>query len=242
MDVGEVTAVHDVEDPCRNRGAEVAVQRRHRPRLDASLPSRPHHELIAFTKLLQERGQLPEVVGAVGVAHEDVLAANERERVDVGSAKPTARSPQHARSVLEGDLSGPIAPAVDDHDLAGDSRAGQTLPAPLDEVTNHGLFIESRDDDGDLGLGHIVIRQQQAHGWVRIESAASDCAAVALNGGGLQALNHGFYIGAHCCRRPGRYAEVFLMSPAGPSLLKSLAPLAKTFRDAVVSATGPSPL
>ena len=54
----------------RHRRAEVAVQRRHRPRLDVAAEARAHDELGAAAELLDERRQLAEVVGAVAVAHE----------------------------------------------------------------------------------------------------------------------------------------------------------------------------
>src|SRR5205807_1954997 len=67
VDVREAAAVDDVEDPGRDRRAEVAVERRHRAGLDRPLPARPHHELVALAKARYEGGQLAEVVRAVGV-------------------------------------------------------------------------------------------------------------------------------------------------------------------------------
>src|ERR1700682_2201651 len=109
MDVREVAAVHQVEDPGCHGGTEVPMQGGHRSVLDASLPSRTHYELVSLAKLLQERGQLPEVVGAIGVAHQDVFAANEGECVDVRAAETAAGSLQYAGSMFAGDLSSPVA-------------------------------------------------------------------------------------------------------------------------------------
>ena len=74
VDVGEVAREEPVEDPRRDRRPEVAVQRRHRAGLDGAPQARAHDELVALAELLDERLELAEVVGAVGVAHDHVTA------------------------------------------------------------------------------------------------------------------------------------------------------------------------
>ena len=80
------------------------MQRRHRARLDVAAEPRAHDELGAGAELLHERRQLAEVVGAVAVAHQDVLAADVRQRVDVGAPEAALRRAQHARAARQRQL------------------------------------------------------------------------------------------------------------------------------------------
>src|SRR5207244_3037421 len=101
---------------------------------------RAHDVLVALAKLLDERAELAKVVGQVGVAHQHVAAADERDSVDVGAPEPTSRRLDDPGAVLERHVGGPVARAVDDDDLTGDPGPLEALPAPFDEVTHRQLF------------------------------------------------------------------------------------------------------
>jgi hypothetical protein len=72
--VRDARAEEDVEDAGEDRVADVAVQPRHRARVDVVHPV-AHDELRARVEVLDEAGDLVEVVREVGVGHHDVLAA-----------------------------------------------------------------------------------------------------------------------------------------------------------------------
>ena len=156
VDVGELAAEDDVQDPRRDRRAEVAVQRRHRAGLDVAAEARAHDELVAVAELLDERRELAEVVRAVAVAHDDVLAADVRERVDVRPTEAALRRRSTRAPRGERDLGRAIRRAVDDQDLADHAGLREALLAPVDEVADRELLVERRDDDRDLGVRDVI--------------------------------------------------------------------------------------
>ena len=87
--------IHDVQDPGRQRRSEIAVQRRHRAVFDGALEPGAHDELVARPEFLDERADLAEIIGAVRVAHQDVLPPDERDRVDIGPAETALRRLQN---------------------------------------------------------------------------------------------------------------------------------------------------
>ncbi len=137
------------------------MEERHRARLDRAPPARAHHELVALAEALDERAELPEVVGAVRIAHQDVAAADVGHGVDVRAPEPAARRLQDAGSVRERDLCGASVGAVDDQDLAVHPRLLQALLAPVDELADRQLLVERRDHDRELGLVDVVLGNEQ---------------------------------------------------------------------------------
>ena len=96
-------AEEEVEDAREHRVADVAVQPRHRARLDVVHPV-AHHEVGAVLELLDEARDLGEVVREVGVGHHDV-ARRGRRRSRPGrrcrsraAARGTTRAPAAAAS------------------------------------------------------------------------------------------------------------------------------------------------
>ena len=138
------------------------MQRRHGAGRDRALEARAHDELGAGAERLDERPDLAEIVGAVGVAHDDEAAADERDRVDVGAAEAAPRHLEHAGAARLGDLGGAVGRAVDDQDLDPRAARRDALPAPVDEAADGDLLVERRDQDGDLGIGHVVRRGEEA--------------------------------------------------------------------------------
>jgi hypothetical protein len=161
VDVREAAAVEEVQDPRRHGRAEVLVEPGHGSGLDRARPARPHHELVAGAELLHEGTEEAEVVRAVGVSHEEVLAADVRKRVDVRASEASSRRLQDARPVLERDLGRAIRRAVDDDDLADHARRVETLVAPVDELPDGHLLVEGGDHDRELGLDGVRARYEQ---------------------------------------------------------------------------------
>ena len=137
------------------------MQGRHRARLDVAAEARPHDELGAAAELLHEGRDVAKVVRAVAVAHEHVLAADERQRVEIGAAESALRRPEHARAARERELRRAVGAAVDDEDLADDAGLREALVAPGEEVADRELFVESRNDDRQLWIGNVLPGQPQ---------------------------------------------------------------------------------
>src|SRR5687767_9640542 len=95
MDVGILAAVDAIEDPGRERRAEIPVQGRHGSLLDGAAKAAPHNKLGARTELRDKWGQLPEVIGQIRVSHDNPASPDVRERVDVGPAQPPLWYPQY---------------------------------------------------------------------------------------------------------------------------------------------------
>jgi len=62
MDVGEAAAEHQVEDEGGDRRAEIAMQWRHRARLDRAFETRSNDELGAGAKRFDERRDLAKII------------------------------------------------------------------------------------------------------------------------------------------------------------------------------------
>ena len=161
MDVGEVARVENVQDPGRDWRPQIAVQRWHRTGLDVAAEPRAHHELEPRAELLDECDQLAEVVRAVRVAHEHVLAADVRQGIDVGAAQAALGRLEHARAARQRDLPGPVVAAVDDQHLTCDSGLGEARLAPVDEIPDRQLLVQGRDDDRNLRTLDVPIRNQK---------------------------------------------------------------------------------
>ena len=95
--VADAGAEEEVQDAGEHRVADVAVQPRHRARVDVVHPV-AHDELGARVELLDEARDLVEVVGQVGVGHDDVVAARGGEAGQVGAAVAAARLVHDARA------------------------------------------------------------------------------------------------------------------------------------------------
>ena len=135
---------------------------RHRAGLDIAPIARAHHELVAGMELIDEGLELPEVVRAVGVAHDDVSTTDEGDGVDVGPAETALWSVQHTCTGGNGSLRCVVRRAVDDDDLAGHACGCQSFVAPLHELLDRDLLVERRNDDGDFGVDRILGRDQQS--------------------------------------------------------------------------------
>ena len=151
VDVGELAREQPVEDPGRDRRAEVLVQPRHRARLDRSLPARAHHVLVA---LLEASPRTVSAAGSRRCSRRRPSAPSGRGCT--GShpcrrARAPASAPAGRARRRRGASSGvPIGGGVDDQDLAAHAGGVQTLPAPGDEISDRQLLVERRDDDRQM--------------------------------------------------------------------------------------------
>src|SRR3954453_6772494 len=86
---GDAGLEEQVERAGEDRVADVTVQPRHRAGLDA-VHAVAHYEVGAVLQLLEEARDLAEVVGEVGVGHDDVAALGGGEAGHVGVAVAAA--------------------------------------------------------------------------------------------------------------------------------------------------------
>ena len=169
--VRDLDAEEEVEHPRQDRVADVAVEPRHRLAVDRPLEARAHHEVVAGRELVDERPELPQRVGLVGVPHHDVVAAGDGEPGEVGAAVARALLAHDDRAVLGGDLGRRIGRGVvDDDHLAGATRLADPLERLVDDLPHRLFLVQAGDDDGDLGRsgGHLVRRSTVARASVGI--------------------------------------------------------------------------
>src|SRR5262249_11789446 len=112
-------AEEEIEDAREHGIADVLVQPGHRARTDAARKAVAHYQVIADVELLDERLQAAEVVGIVGVAHDDVLAAGRRDAALQGGAVALPLDADDAGAVFLGDLARAVGTAVVGHDHLG---------------------------------------------------------------------------------------------------------------------------
>ena len=116
MGVGHPGLEEEVEHAGEHRVADVAVEPRHCPGVDLAAQARTHHEVGAVLERLDEARDLGEVVGLVGVAHHDVLAAGGCEAGEVGAAVTLALLVDHPGARLAREVGRAVGGAVVGHD------------------------------------------------------------------------------------------------------------------------------
>src|SRR5438128_10247248 len=98
------------------RGSEVLVEHRHGTRFDITLKAGSHYVFIAVVKTLHKRCKLPKVIRTIGIAHQHIFAADEREGIDICPSQSTFQRFKDSRSPGERDFRGPVCGTVDDDD------------------------------------------------------------------------------------------------------------------------------
>ena len=181
--VAHAGAEEEVEDARQDRVADVAVQPRHRARLDVRHAVADHH-VGAVVEPLDEARDLGEVVRQVGVGHHDVLAARRAEAGQIGAAVAALGLVDDARSGRRGELGAAVGRAVvGDDDLARDAasrssaaRARTTHSSIVSASFRHGMTTETRSASPSSG--------SVAGAWVSVVDAmAGGGPAVASRGG-----------------------------------------------------------
>jgi hypothetical protein len=117
-----------------------------------------HDELAAGLELLDEAGDVAEVVGQIGVRHDDVLAAGGAEAGQVGGAVPAARLVHDAGAGLGCEFGGAVARAVvGDDDLAVEGVGLQRVPCASDALGDRLGLVEARNHDRDQGRARRIV-------------------------------------------------------------------------------------
>ena len=145
--VGNARAEEEVEQAGQDRISDVAVQPRHGSLVDFREAVADHH-VGALLERLQEARDLGEIVGVVGVTHEDVGAARGSEAGQVGGAVALARLVHDTRAGALGQLGRAVRRAVvGDHDLAGDAGLAHGPHRLADDDLDRIGLVEAGDHD-----------------------------------------------------------------------------------------------
>src|SRR5690242_10210337 len=99
-----MTGINHVQNPGGNWSSEVLMKRRHCTRFDRTSKSGPHDEFKSLMKFFNKGFQIPEVIGAVAIPHNHVLAANKRKSINVSASQSSFRSFEDSGSLLDGNL------------------------------------------------------------------------------------------------------------------------------------------
>lgn len=161
MRVTDASAVEDVQELRQQWIPDVFVQRRHRPGENLALQSRPHgHVGVAGANHVQQLGKLLEVVGAVGVAHGDVVAADALEGVQIRVAVALAVGLDDDGTIFRRNLGRAVGRAVRDDDLAVNLHVFEGGFDPLDTLGDATFFVEGGHHDREGGCDITVCGQQ----------------------------------------------------------------------------------
>jgi len=142
-------------EEAEHRVAEIAMQRRHRPRGDATGKAVTHDQLPALPQAGQKFVQRTEIVAAVAVAHDDETSARSRNATDQGRAVTFRGDGHHPRPERRGDIRRTVVAAVvGNQHLADDTGALQEGLGLLDAGGESARLVQTGHEDRQLR--HLV--------------------------------------------------------------------------------------
>jgi hypothetical protein len=150
-------ANRDLEEEAANEGkdriAEHPVKERHGAGRDAALEPVPHDELGAFAQLPDEGVEAGEIIGIIGVAHDDVFAAGRADPANQRGAIAACGDRLNPGAFFLGDLLRAVGAAiVGDQDLALDSRPVEIVACLADAGREGFGLVQAWHQDGQLKL------------------------------------------------------------------------------------------
>src|ERR1700680_2446640 len=109
-----------VEEQSSNEGEngvpEILVQPWHGSRLDPTLEAVAHYEIVALSQFFKQPRDIPEIITAIGVSHDDVLAARSINPVHKRIAVATCLDVYDPSSHPKRDFGRSVTTAVIGHD------------------------------------------------------------------------------------------------------------------------------
>nr|BFE77248.1 hypothetical protein GCM10020092_105490 [Actinoplanes digitatis] len=139
--------------PGEHRVAQVAVQERHRALADAAAEPVAHDNVVPVAQALDERPELREVVGVVGVGHDHVAAAGLGDAGDQRGAVALAGRVHHPGAGADGYLLGAVGRSVvADQHLTPDTQFGERTQRLADTGFQGLRLVEAGQQDGDLDV------------------------------------------------------------------------------------------
>src|SRR4051812_15098376 len=157
MNVGITAPVDPVQDPRRERRAKIPMQSRHSSFFDAAAEPATHHKFSALPESFNEGDKLSEIVGQVGITHNNPLPPDVADRVYVGAAQAALGSAQDFPAMGENDLGGLINGAIHDQNLPAHSRSFQALLTPVHKFAHGDLFVQRRNDNAYLDRARLCV-------------------------------------------------------------------------------------
>ncbi len=152
--VADGRAEEEVQDAGQDRVADVPVVPGHGAGADAALEAVAHDQLIAGAEALDERVDGAEVVGIVGVAHDDVLAAGSGNARLQGRAVTALGGMDHPAAGGAGQVLRAVGAAVvGHHDLAADAQAFQCGHGLGHALADGQRLVEARHDHCHFEFG-----------------------------------------------------------------------------------------
>jgi hypothetical protein len=158
VEVAHRGAEEQSADERQHRVADVAVQPRHRPGLDAAGETVAHHQIVAGAQPVEERPEGGEVVAVVGIAHRHIGAARRGDPADQRRAVAPLGHRHHPGALGLGERLRAVGAAVVGHQhLAGDPGRFEEL-ACLAHTRRHRLGLvqaghHDRQFAGRVGRG-----------------------------------------------------------------------------------------
>jgi hypothetical protein len=152
VSVRDTGPVEPIEEGRQCRVADVLVECRHRARFDVAREATPQNEVgVVFGEPVEQFGEFSEIVGRVGVAHDDVLAAGTLERVAVSVAvAPTVRC-EDRRAVLSSYVRCGVSGAITDDDFRGDAEFTDGVVDGVETLLDALGLVHRREDDAERG-------------------------------------------------------------------------------------------
>ena len=154
MCIAHAGTEQEIEDPRKDRIADVAMMPWHCARLDLAAQPVAHDDFVAGLPFLDETRQLLEIVAVVGVAHDDERSARFLDALAQSVAVAFERGVNDARPVRSGDVDRAVGRAVvgDDH-LAAHTCARECRQCLVDARVDRARLVETRDDNRNGGRG-----------------------------------------------------------------------------------------
>jgi len=150
--VRDTCLVEGVEEPRQQGVADVLVERRHRAVFDIAVqPGSHRHVGVAVGDELVQLGKFLEVVGGVGVADSDVVAAAALERVLIRVPVPRLVGGDDDCAHRTGDLGRLVGRAVRDDHLREHAEILDGGSDHLDTLADPVFLVQRRHDEAESG-------------------------------------------------------------------------------------------
>ena len=159
VEVTDGDAEQGAPQPRQHRVADPAVQPRHGARLDATGEPVAHHQVVAGPQALDELVERREVIGVVGVAHDDERAASGADAAHQRCAVTLLGHGHHAGALGLGELDRPVGRTVVGHQhLTPYAAALEVGPCGAHAHRDGLLLVEARHQDREFEaalVGHV---------------------------------------------------------------------------------------
>jgi hypothetical protein len=89
MGIADATTGHNIQKAGQYGHAYIAVQKGHGTSVHLGPEPRPHHKVVTLPEEVNELGDLAEVVGPIGIRHDNIAPSGLFEATEIGIPVPT---------------------------------------------------------------------------------------------------------------------------------------------------------